>query len=81
MVGLIAGAMTTGENILFEAFKPHSLSGGGVLVDILQRIVGGAPLIGPASLAPMAGPCSPPTAPLPSGKRTGQAAHQQVLSP
>lgn len=49
--GFAEVVLTAGENILFDAFEPGSLGGRGVLVDIHQRIVGGAPLIGPAPLA------------------------------
>lgn len=39
------------EGVLFDPFEPGSLGGRGVLVDAWQRIVGGAPLLGPAPLA------------------------------
>ena len=44
--------LSASEGILFDPFEPGKLGGRGVLVDIHQRIVGGAPLLGPASLAP-----------------------------
>jgi bifunctional enzyme CysN/CysC len=43
--------LAASEAILFDAFEPGGLGGRGVLFDSHQRIVGGAPLIGPAPLA------------------------------
>jgi len=42
--------LAAAENILFDAFQPGTTDGRGVLVDRHQRIVGGAPLIGPADI-------------------------------
>jgi bifunctional enzyme CysN/CysC len=49
--GFAEVVLAAGESILFDAFEPGSLGGRGVLVDSHQRIVGGAPIIGPAPLA------------------------------
>ncbi len=43
--------LAASESIPFDPFEPGSLGGRGVLVDLHGRIVGGAPLIGPAPLA------------------------------
>ncbi|MCP1241267.1 adenylyl-sulfate kinase [Acetobacter lambici] len=43
--------LAAAENIQFDAFAPGTPDGRGVLVDLQQRIVGGAPLIGPAEIA------------------------------
>ncbi|WP_029603809.1 adenylyl-sulfate kinase [Kozakia baliensis] len=43
--------LATSHAILFDPFSPGFGDGRGVLVDRHQRIVGGAPLIGPAELA------------------------------
>lgn len=43
--------LAASEKIQFDAFAPGTSDGRGVLVDRLQRIVGGAPLIGPADVA------------------------------
>ncbi len=43
--------LAASESILFDAFTPGTTDGRGVLVDRHQRIVGGAPLIGPAEIA------------------------------
>ncbi|MBB2200361.1 adenylyl-sulfate kinase [Gluconacetobacter tumulisoli] len=43
--------LAASESILFDAFAPGTTDGRGVLVDRHQRIVGGAPLIGPAAIA------------------------------
>ncbi|NHO31101.1 adenylyl-sulfate kinase [Acetobacter fallax] len=43
--------LVAGEAILFDPFSPGTSDGRGVLVDRNQRIVGGAPLLGPATLA------------------------------
>ncbi|GAN52796.1 enzyme nodQ [Tanticharoenia sakaeratensis NBRC 103193] len=50
--GIAEITLAASEAILFDPFSPGSSDGRGVLVDRLQRIVGGAPLIGPAELAP-----------------------------
>ena len=49
--GFAEVVLAASESILFDPFEPGALGGRGVLVDIHQRIVGGAPLIGPAPLA------------------------------
>ncbi|NLG90431.1 MAG: adenylyl-sulfate kinase [Acetobacter sp.] len=43
--------LSAAENIQFDPFTPGTTDGRGVLVDRQQRIVGGAPIIGPASIA------------------------------
>ena len=43
--------LSASENIQFDPFAPGTADGRGVLVDRQQRIVGGAPLIGPAEIA------------------------------
>ncbi|WP_342628392.1 adenylyl-sulfate kinase [Nguyenibacter vanlangensis] len=43
--------LAASESILFDPFTPGTTDGRGVLVDRNQRIVGGAPLIGPAAIA------------------------------
>lgn len=43
--------LAASESILFDPFAPGTTDGRGVLVDRNQRIVGGAPLIGPAAIA------------------------------
>ena len=43
--------LSAAENIQFDPFTPGTPDGRGVLVDRQQRIVGGAPIIGPASIA------------------------------
>lgn len=43
--------LAASESIPFDPFEPGSLGGRGVLVDLHGRIVGGAPLIGPAPLS------------------------------
>lgn len=48
------------EGIQFDPFQPAGLGGRGVLVDAQQRIVGAAPLLGPASLV-ASGPVVFPT--------------------
>ncbi|QNT79214.1 adenylyl-sulfate kinase [Entomobacter blattae] len=48
--GVAEITLAASENILFDAFSPGTTDGRGVLVDSFQRIVGGAPLIGPAEL-------------------------------
>ncbi|GBQ04998.1 adenylyl-sulfate kinase [Saccharibacter floricola] len=43
--------LAASHNVLFDAFAPGMPDGRGVLVDRHQRIVGGAPLLGPAETA------------------------------
>lgn len=43
--------LSAAENIQFDPFTPGTTDGRGVLVDRQQRIVGGAPIIGPATIA------------------------------
>ncbi len=43
--------LVAGEAIQFDPFSPGTSDGRGVLVDRNQRIVGGAPLLGPATVA------------------------------
>ncbi|MBS1014612.1 adenylyl-sulfate kinase [Acetobacter persici] len=43
--------LSAAETILFDPFTPGTADGRGVLVDRQQRIVGGAPLLGPADIA------------------------------
>lgn len=43
--------LSAAENIQFDPFTPGTTDGRGVLVDRQQRIVGGAPIIGPANIA------------------------------
>ena len=43
--------LSASENVQFDPFVPGTADGRGVLVDRQQRIVGGAPLIGPAAIA------------------------------
>lgn len=43
--------LSASENVQFDPFAPGTADGRGVLVDRQQRIVGGAPLIGPAEIA------------------------------
>ncbi|ACI52856.1 Sulfate adenylyltransferase., Adenylyl-sulfate kinase [Gluconacetobacter diazotrophicus PA1 5] len=43
--------LAASESILFDPFAPGTTDGRGVLVDLHQRIVAGAPLIGPAAIA------------------------------
>ena len=49
--GFAEVVLAAGERILFDPFEPGALGGRGVLVDAHGRIVGGAPLLGPAPLA------------------------------
>lgn len=42
--------LSASENVQFDPFAPGTADGRGVLVDRQQRIVGGAPLIGPAEI-------------------------------
>lgn len=49
--GIAEITLVASENLLFDPFTPGTPDGRGVLVDSFQRIVGGAPLIGPAELA------------------------------
>lgn len=44
--------LSASENIQFDPFTPGTTDGRGVLVDRQQRIVGGAPLVGAAEIAP-----------------------------
>ncbi len=53
--GFAEVTLAASESMLFDPFEPIGLGGRGVLVDGWQRIVGGAPLLGPAPLA-SAGP-------------------------
>ena len=49
--GFAEVVLAAGESILFDPFEPGALGGRGVLVDAHGRIVGGAPLLGPAPAA------------------------------
>lgn len=59
--GFAEVTLATSHAILFDPFQPGLNDGRGVLVDRFQRIVGGAPLIGPAEL-PEGGRAIHPTA-------------------
>ncbi|MBV1836386.1 adenylyl-sulfate kinase [Acetobacter estunensis] len=48
--GFAQVTLVAGEAIQFDPFAPGTSDGRGVLVDRNQRIVGGAPLLGPATL-------------------------------
>ncbi|MFT8674761.1 MAG: adenylyl-sulfate kinase [Acetobacter sp.] len=49
--GFAEVVLSAAETIQFDPFTPGTTDGRGVLVDRQQRIVGGAPLIGPAGIA------------------------------
>ncbi len=71
--------LAVARNILFDPFAPGMPDGRGVLVDRHQKIVGGAPLIGPAALPEGAHAIHPTVSGVSDAVRAGLRGHGRAV--